>query len=46
MELVDGILRIDEFLSVTLGIVVLFVGKRLNKEFGRLVGVRLRKLGL
>ncbi|MDH4030200.1 MAG: sodium/glutamate symporter [Chromatiales bacterium] len=31
MELLDGILRIDEFLTVTLGIVVLFVGKRLNK---------------
>jgi ESS family glutamate:Na+ symporter len=31
VELLDGILRIDEFLTVTLGIVVLFVGKRLNK---------------
>ena len=30
MEIVDGVLRIDTFLAVTLGIVVLFVGKRLN----------------
>ena len=30
MELVDGVLRIDTFLTVTLGILVLFVGKRLN----------------
>ncbi len=30
MELVDGVLRIDQFLTVTLGIIVLFVGKRLN----------------
>ena len=32
MELVDGVLRIDPFLAVTLGIVVLFVGKRLNDK--------------
>ena len=31
MEMVDGILRIDQFLAVTLGIIVLFVGKRLNE---------------
>ena len=30
MEIVDGVLRIDTFLTVTLGIIVLFVGKRLN----------------
>ena len=31
METVDGVLRIDQFLTVTLGIVVLFVSKRLNE---------------
>lgn len=30
MEIVNGILHIDPFLTVTFGIVVLFVGKRLN----------------
>lgn len=30
MEMVDGVLRIDQFLTVTLGIIVLFVGKRLG----------------
>jgi ESS family glutamate:Na+ symporter len=30
MELQEGILRIDSFLAVTIGILVLFVGKRLN----------------
>jgi len=30
MDLTDGILRIEPFLTVTLGIIVLFVGKRLN----------------
>ena len=30
MELIDGTLLISEFFTVTLGIVVLFVGKRLN----------------
>ena len=30
LEIVDGLLRIGTFLAVTLGIVVLFVGKRLN----------------
>ncbi|NEX16321.1 MAG: sodium/glutamate symporter [Halochromatium sp.] len=30
MELSEGILRIDSFLAVTIGILVLFVGKRLN----------------
>ena len=34
MELVDGVLRIEAFLAVTLGIVVLFVGKRLNDAIG------------
>lgn len=34
MELVDGILRIDSFLAVTVGILVLFVGKRLNDAIG------------
>jgi ESS family glutamate:Na+ symporter len=33
MELVDGVLRIEKFLTVTLGIVVLFVGKRINDAF-------------
>ena len=32
MELQDGILRIDSFLAVTIGIIVLFVGKRLNDK--------------
>ncbi len=30
MEEMDGVLHIDQFLAVTLGIIVLFVGKRLN----------------
>jgi ESS family glutamate:Na+ symporter len=30
MELTDGVLRLDGFFAVTLGIVVLFVGKRIN----------------
>lgn len=34
MELVEGVLRIDSFLAVTIGIVVLFVGKRLNATVG------------
>jgi ESS family glutamate:Na+ symporter len=34
MELHDGILRIESFLAVTIGIVVLFVGKRLNEKIG------------
>jgi ESS family glutamate:Na+ symporter len=33
LDIVDGLLRIDTFLAVTLGIVVLFVGKRLNNAF-------------
>ncbi len=32
MEFLQGILRIESFLAVTLGIVVLFVGKRLNEK--------------
>ena len=34
MELNDGILHVESFLAVTLGIVVLFVGKRLNDTIG------------
>ncbi len=34
MELQDGILHIQSFLAVTIGIVVLFVGKRLNEQVG------------
>jgi ESS family glutamate:Na+ symporter len=30
VELQDGLLRIDSFLAVTIGILVLFIGKRLN----------------
>jgi len=34
MEMVDGVLQIGQFLAVTLGIIVLFVGKRLNDAIG------------
>ena len=34
MELVDGVLKFESFFAVTLGIVVLFVGKRLNSAVG------------
>jgi ESS family glutamate:Na+ symporter len=34
MELLDGILKIESFLTVTLGIIVLFVGKRVNNAVG------------
>jgi ESS family glutamate:Na+ symporter len=34
MELVDGVLRFEGFLAVTLGIVVLFIGKRINEVVG------------
>lgn len=34
MELQDSLLRVDSFLAVTLGIIVLFVGKRLNEKVG------------
>jgi ESS family glutamate:Na+ symporter len=34
MELADGVLQIDQFLTVTLGIIVLFVGKRWNDRIG------------
>jgi ESS family glutamate:Na+ symporter len=34
MELVDGSLQIASFLAITLGIVVLFVGKRINNAVG------------
>ena len=30
MEITDGVLRIGPFIAVTLGIIVLFVGKRVN----------------
>ena len=36
MEMVNGVLEIGPFLAVTLGIVVLFVGKRLNDAVGML----------
>lgn len=32
MEFQDGLLRVDSFLAVTIGILVLFVGKRLNER--------------
>jgi ESS family glutamate:Na+ symporter len=34
IEVVDGAVRLNAFLSLTLGIVVLFIGKRLNDAFG------------
>ncbi len=34
MEIQDGILHVDGFLAITLGIIVLFVGKRLNDAIG------------
>ncbi|MEN8180340.1 MAG: sodium/glutamate symporter [Pseudomonadota bacterium] len=34
MEIQDGILHIGSFLAVTLGIIVLFIGKRLNDAIG------------
>jgi ESS family glutamate:Na+ symporter len=34
LQFADGVLRFSEFLTVTLGIVVLFVGKRLNDAIG------------
>ena len=34
MEMMNGVLQIDQFLTVTLGIVVLFVGKRINDAVG------------
>jgi len=34
MELQDGVLHVQSFLAVTLGIIVLFVGKRLNNAIG------------
>ncbi|WP_295384645.1 sodium/glutamate symporter [uncultured Thiodictyon sp.] len=32
MEFQDGVLRIESFLAVTIGIIVLFIGKRLNDK--------------
>ncbi len=34
MEMQDGVLHVQSFLAVTLGIIVLFVGKRLNAAIG------------
>ena len=34
MEIIDGTLQVQGFLSITLGIVVLFAGKRLNDAIG------------
>ncbi|HYN78863.1 MAG TPA: sodium/glutamate symporter [Lamprocystis sp. (in: g-proteobacteria)] len=34
MEFQDSVLRIESFLAVTIGIVVLFIGKRLNDKVG------------
>jgi len=34
MEVVDGVLKLGPFLAVTLGIIVLFVGKRINDAVG------------
>ena len=34
MEFQDGVLRIESFLAVTIGIIVLFIGKRLNDKVG------------
>jgi ESS family glutamate:Na+ symporter len=34
MELLDGVVRIDSFLAVTIGIIVLFIGKLLNDKIG------------
>ena len=34
MEMAEGVLQVDRFLTVTLGIIVLFVGKRLNDAIG------------
>jgi len=34
MEMQDGILHVQTFLAITLGIIVLFAGKRLNNAIG------------
>jgi glutamate:Na+ symporter, ESS family len=34
MEMLDGALQVGPFLAVTLGIIVLFAGKRLNDAIG------------
>jgi ESS family glutamate:Na+ symporter len=36
MEYVDGVLQVNQFLAVTLGIIVLFVGKQVNDSIGLL----------
>jgi ESS family glutamate:Na+ symporter len=32
MDIIDGVLKFDSFMAVTLGIVVLFIGKRINQK--------------
>jgi ESS family glutamate:Na+ symporter len=34
LDILDGVIRVDSFLAVTIGIIVLFVGKRLNSMVG------------
>ena len=34
LEFTDGVLRVGSFMAITLGIIVLFVGKRLNDSLG------------
>lgn len=34
MLIEDGVIHIDSFLAVTMGIIVLFVGRRLNQVVG------------
>ncbi|WP_394129138.1 sodium/glutamate symporter [Shewanella maritima] len=34
MELVDGVLQLNSFFTVTIGIIVLFIGRRLNQVIG------------
>ncbi len=34
LEITDGVLRIESFMAITLGIIVLFVGKRINDSVG------------
>jgi ESS family glutamate:Na+ symporter len=34
MIIEDGVIHIDSFLAVTMGIIVLFVGRRLNQVVG------------
>lgn len=34
MDLIDGVLQIDSFLAFTIGLIVLFIGKRINDTVG------------